>query len=89
MCHLSPLVQPKNELILARLEKSRQALTNESGQQTAVVLPIEHWKELGTFFKKRNDFTAELKASVREGGSIVSGQAEGRPSEELWDELPD
>ena len=72
-----------------KLSDTLRFITDGDGRQTAVVIPLDEWKELEVLLQRRSDFLEEVRASFAEIKADNDGEDTSRPIEELWDELPD
>lgn len=66
-----------------------QYLTNEKGERTAVLVPIEYWKELQAKTNTDESTTVfeDMKEAIEEMNLIQAGKLKGISAKELLDEL--
>ena len=67
-----------------------QFVTDPSGKQRAVLIPIDEWKAYERKFdrvRKRLQFLTELKQSIKEMKAIQAGKLKGTTIQEFLDEF--
>jgi|AntRauTorckE5430_2_1112549.scaffolds.fasta_scaffold00384_5 hypothetical protein len=64
-----------------------QYVTNNKGEKTALMVPIEKWDELLDLIVQRHRFSEELKEAFEEVKLIRAGKIKARPVQELLNEL--
>ena len=78
------------------MTKNLQYLTDESGEKSAVVIPIEKWRELKNSFEgleeaseepTKEEIFASIKQGLKEVELIKQGKMKGTPLNDFLDEL--
>lgn len=71
------------------MNKSIQYITDATGEQNAVIIPIEEWKKLEDKYNKlknKLDVLVGLQEAVEEVNAIKRGEKQGQTLEELLNE---
>lgn len=71
------------------MNKAIQYVTNEIGEQNAVIVPIEEWRKLQNKYRKlknKLDVLNGLQEAVEEVNAIKRGEKKGLTLEEVLDE---